>query len=327
MSHLANVAADQVIAVIVAYRSGDELVDCVSALLQAGVRRIVLVDNNDANEQNVTVAKLADDPAVRVVVPGGNVGFAAGVNAGAAVALELGASLLWFVNPDTVVDARAANQLAETLLAGDADLVSPLLTTGSPTAERILFAGGNLDMTRGLSTHADEGKPVTAAPTGLLPCTFITGAAPMIAAAAWQALGGFREDYFLYWEDAELSYRARQAGLRLAVVGAARAWHAVGGSSAISAGHSRAAHYYYSRNRLLFARDSAHLLGWLLGRGLPYTVADLIWTLRREPTERFGKFRAAFCGVFDGLRNVRGAARGLSYLHADNAKSQPAASS
>ena len=41
----------------------------------------------------------------------------------------------------------------------------------------------------------------------------------------FQSLRGFRAEFFVYFEDAEFSWRARARGLELCVVPSARAWH------------------------------------------------------------------------------------------------------
>jgi GT2 family glycosyltransferase len=44
----------------------------------------------------------------------------------------------------------------------------------------------------------------------------------------WQALGGFRDDFFIYGEDTDLCFRAGRAGYRITVVPAARVRHLPG---------------------------------------------------------------------------------------------------
>src|SRR5205823_12067704 len=61
--------------------------------------------------------------------------------------------------------------------------------------------------------------------------------------------GMFDEDYFIYFEDADLCYRMARAGWHCLLVPSARVEH-VGASS--DAGRSFWRAYYYTRNRLLF---------------------------------------------------------------------------
>lgn len=78
----------------------------------------------------------------------------------------------------------------------------------------------------------------------------LCGGACAIRREAWQALGGFREDLFMYYEDTELSLRLREAGWTIRYVETALAWHGHSGSSGIE---SPLFAYCNTRNRLLLA--------------------------------------------------------------------------
>jgi GT2 family glycosyltransferase len=56
------------------------------------------------------------------------------------------------------------------------------------------------------------------------------------------------EEYFLYWEETDWCYRARQAGFQLAVCPTAICYDKVG----TSIGRGFTAEYYYTRNGLMF---------------------------------------------------------------------------
>ena len=66
------------------------------------------------------------------------------------------------------------------------------------------------------------------------------------------AVGDLREEYFLYFEDADYSFRVRQHGWVVAVEPRARAWHRGGGSVAATDVPDL---YYRTRNRLLFSAE------------------------------------------------------------------------
>jgi GT2 family glycosyltransferase len=85
----------------------------------------------------------------------------------------------------------------------------------------------------------------------------------------WERLGGFDEDYFLYWEDVDLSHRCDLLGGRLIVRADLTAVHDAGGTQDRASGRAKSATYYYynCRNRLVFA--AKHLgrrdqLRWLV---------------------------------------------------------------
>lgn len=80
---------------------------------------------------------------------------------------------------------------------------------------------------------------------------FVCGSVLCLRPEVPRRVGLLDEGYFLYFEDADFSYRARKAGYRTVVAPAALAWHE-GEVSFRSA--PRLPHYYRARNRLLFSR-------------------------------------------------------------------------
>ena len=119
-------------------------------------------------------------------------------------------------------------------------------------------------------------------------------------------IGPMDEGYFLYYEDAEYSLRARRAGWRVHHCPAAVAVHFRGGSGPVKAlAKQRArlpAYFYASRTRYFFQAHgwaglwAANVL-WMLGRGIAglrqifgrrgnnFRQAEIvdIWTNIRDP--------------------------------------------
>jgi GT2 family glycosyltransferase len=101
------------------------------------------------------------------------------------------------------------------------------------------------------------------------------GAAFMIRREVFEALSGFDEDFFLVFEDVDLSYRVRLAGHRCLYVPTARVRHTVSGTlgclSATSVFHGqRNVEWVYLKNTpawLLARTLPAHLLYVLAGAG------------------------------------------------------------
>lgn len=205
---------------------------------------VVVVDNSPAPEDRARTRAVADAHGwTLLTVP--NEGFGAGVNRGVAHALGLGARAVLVLNPDLALAARdAAALLAAAEDDGDV-LLSPVV---QDTEGRVWFGGGALDLRRG-STRSGAG----AVRDGRV--DWLSGACLAFSASAWRRVGGFDPAYFMYWEDVDLSWRARAAGLRLTVREDLVATHAVGGSQE-HAGSRRRSDLYYEqncRNRLVFA--------------------------------------------------------------------------
>src|SRR5262245_38606723 len=129
--------AARVSVVIVAYRSGPALARCLDSLERQDSELEVVVVDNGAVADEITVASERD--RVRVVLPGRNLGFAAGCNAGAWAARG---ELLVFLNPDTAADDGAIDRLVATLDDPTIGIAMPrLCLLDSPT---LLNSRGNL---------------------------------------------------------------------------------------------------------------------------------------------------------------------------------------
>lgn len=263
--------------------------------------KIIVVDNLSTLEERTLVEELCADQGWHLIAMADNAGFGGGVNAGAAAAFgELGATDVLLLNPDAHIDARSTTALAEA--------TSDQMTLASPRVEdthgRTWFAGMDVyldDGSMGGPRRRREQPDARRLP-------WLSGACLWIPRRLWELLGGFRDDYFLYWEDVDISVRASRAGARLVVVDEAVAVHDEGGTHRSAKQRSEAKselYYYYNiRNRLLFAallldRDDAD--AW------SRTARSNAWQVllrggRRQFLRPIPPLRAAWRGVRDGRR-------------------------
>jgi GT2 family glycosyltransferase len=148
---------------------------------------------------------------VRLVSPGRNLGFAGGCNLGAR---EAGGDVLLFLNPDTVVSAGAAEQLARTLEDMAIGIAMPrLLLLDRPET---LNSRGTVVHVTGLAWAGGYGEPADSVrELGDVPAP--SGAALAIRRELFEELGGFTDELFMYLEDVELGWRAHLQGLRVVV--------------------------------------------------------------------------------------------------------------
>ena len=140
------------------------------------------------------------------------------------------------------------------------------------------------------------------------------GAAAALKTAAVSAVGGFDDDYFLYYEDTDLSWRLRLAGYRILHVPSAVVRH----HHASSSGEGSALHRFYDeRNRLLTLTKNAPgvlTVGALLR--YPLTTASIArHELPRLPLTR-SRIRAAasFLSLLPRMLTRRRAVRSIATL-------------
>jgi GT2 family glycosyltransferase len=102
---------------------------------------------------------------------------------------------------------------------------------------------------------------------------WLAGCCIVAQSETWRLVGGFDERYFLIWEDAEWSIRARRQGVRLLVVDEAIIQHHVGHS--FQHAPTALASFYFTRNGLRYQWQYAR-------RHVPRFIRD--WLVRPAPS-------------------------------------------
>lgn len=210
----AGVNGASIDAIVVSYKTGPRLKECLWALrAHNGIGRIVIVDNGNPPGMTAWLDGFASrTPHAVLHRSRENLGFGRAVNLG----VGLGdAGQLLIVNPDCVIrpDALAPLQTAAR------NCVSPWIVGG-----RIFELDGKaargpqrreLTIGRALSRlvgGAGINMPLEPQPVGPKSVEVISGAFFLADRAGFERLGGFDEDYFLHVEDIDLCRRVREAG-------------------------------------------------------------------------------------------------------------------
>lgn len=193
------------------------LVDSFADQLREG-DRVVVVDNRKPWVLESAVGERLSAHGVDIINHD-NGGFAAGCNIGAEL-VEKDVDLLFFLNPDTVIEDPA---LFDTLRRVDEKWAAfmPYLLLPDGT----INSAGNALHISGLSwvTGLDE-KPVGLDPetaTDIPEVTDISiasGACMVVRTEWWQRLDGMEKLYFMYHEDTDFSARLLLAGGRIGLV-------------------------------------------------------------------------------------------------------------
>lgn len=227
----------------------------------AALRRpaaVVVVDNFRGPRERSDVRAVAAEQGWELVENATNAGFGAAVDAGVARAAALGCTAVVVVNPDARVPADVLDALADAVAASPRTLVSPRVERPDG---RAWFTGGALDVAGARTRNVEA--PGTPQRTG-----WLSGACLAADVGEWTRVGGFDDDYFLYWEDVDLSTRWTAAGGTLQVRQDLVVVHDVGGTQETAGSRAKSPTYYrYNcRNRLVFAAKhlpAADVRRWL----------------------------------------------------------------
>lgn len=292
--------------VVVNYASAD-LIDrnLTRSAARADADIIVVVDNFSTATERTAIDAVCTRRGWTLVAPERNLGFGEGVNLGADAALAAGALDLLLLNPDAVVEEGCVPALRGAAARHDLALLSPRVLTPSGG---IWFDGADLFLADG-RTAATRRRGAASADSVW---EWLSGACLWVSSETWRAIGGFQGDYFLYWEDVDLSRRVALAGGALEVVPDAVVVHDEGATHRTDAQGSRAkseTYYFYNiRNRMLFARrhlDAAGVARWR--RGIPRSALDILLRGgRRQFLTSIAPWRAGIRGVLAARRVSRG---------------------
>lgn len=209
----------KVFIVVLNYNGQDCLKRCLSSVFKTDYENFeVIVVDNGSVDGSLEMARQHFSRAI-FIKNEVNLGFASGVNVGIRFALERMADYVVLLNYDTVVDANFLTKLIE---AGQTKpkvgILSPLIFTGQN--KEVWFAGGKIVWPKMRTKHFFSVSQNTPYVT-----SFISGCAMTIKAEVFEKVGLFDEDYFLYWEDADFSFRARKKGFELLMVPESWVYH------------------------------------------------------------------------------------------------------
>jgi hypothetical protein len=212
--HHGTVDPPRVSVVVVTWNSADTIAELARPLRDDPGIELVVVDN-DSGDDTIAVVRSTAPQAV-IIDTGGNCGFAAGVNAGAAVARS---DMLVVLNPDCVAAPEVVHHLADRCRRGPG-IVAPRLTDehGAVTRsvrhlprlrDQFVLAAGLHRLHDRFDPDDDGGATLATAPMSV---DVVSGACFATPTALFTELGGLDERFFLYAEEVDYMARVAEAG-------------------------------------------------------------------------------------------------------------------
>lgn len=269
---------------LVSYDSLADLARCLPTILVQDYTRyeVIVVDNH--GHDGVAEFLATHQSTVRVLSNPANSGYAGGNNLGLQ---HVRGQWVLLLNPDTELHIGFLTTLLSTARAHPDAFITPKLL--NPDGATVNACGNQMHYTgittcRGLNEPSEMYK-------GLETVPLLSGAAFVAPTKAMRQLGGFDESYFMYFEDTDLSLRARLRGYQLLCQADAVAVHHY------QLGMSPIKFYYLERNRLL-------TLGKVLSRRMLFELLPALLL-----TEL-----ATWVFALRGLAYVRARGQAYSYL-------------
>ncbi len=195
---------------------------------QSRPQQVVVVDNGSSDDSVALIRERF--PAVELLELGENIGFGPALNR--AIAAHPADNLV-LLNSDVECEPRFLEALLAELGEGVDSVAGVLVSERDP---RLIDSAGVVADRTLMGFDYLNGEPLAAAlsaPAPLGP----TGGAALYRRAAFDAVGGFDERIFLYYEDLDLALRLAAGGGRCRLAAEARALHAY--SAGLGAGSGR----------------------------------------------------------------------------------------
>jgi GT2 family glycosyltransferase len=295
--------------VIINWNAGEQLSRCLDSIAKFGghiVGKVVVVDN--ASSDGSTDRLYRFGLPIQIIRNPTNQGFAQACNQGASIC---NAGYLLFLNPDTALFENSLNvpfEFLEEEVNKDVGICGIQLIDEQgyvartcahfPSLARFVVEAIGLNKVRrlnGTGVHMDEWDHQSDRSVD-----HVIGAFYLVRRTVFESLIGFDERFFVYLEDIDFSFRAKQAGWKTQYLTGARAFHAGGGTSR----QVKAARLFYSlRSRLLYGfKHYPPWQAWVL----------MVITMLVEPLSR-----SVFSLLRGGIRDVRNTWKGYSMLYRD----------
>ncbi|MFZ0254052.1 MAG: glycosyltransferase family 2 protein [Gammaproteobacteria bacterium] len=304
--------------IVLNYNGYGDTIECVRSVRQATYQnvRVVIVDNKSSDGSferfqkyfsrdcddavcalslGKTGEKLVEvNKKIVLIQAAANRGYGQGNNLGIKYALTQKADYIVILNNDTIVDQSFIEPLVESCEQDREIGVAGGKILFFEEPDTIWYAGGRLSPLTALVKHFHFRKKDVglAIPDGT---NFISGCMLFVPARTFSDVGLLNEEYFMYVEDVEFSFRILKRGLRFKVCEQSKVWHKVGASS--GGRLSELSVYLTAKNRIKFIRENLSAVNQVVA--LTYsTVYMTVWWLSKG---KFGLCKWHIKGSIEAL--------------------------
>ncbi len=209
------------------WNGADSLAGCLDSLLgQSDKAHIIVVDNGS---RDGSLKLLEKYPAVEIIKHEHNLGFAGGVNSGFRKAMTDGCTYVATLNNDAVADKHWLKYLVAALDDNPKlGIVTSKILNADGTA---LDSTGDYYTVWGLPYPRGRGETDLGKYDDATEVFGASGGASLYRVKLLEEIGLFDEDFFAYYEDVDLSFRAQLAGWKVGFVPDAVVNHQIGATS------------------------------------------------------------------------------------------------
>lgn len=278
-----------------------DLPKCLDSLLGQTYKHALIVVENGSKDGSLEFLQ-QNYPQTHLVINKTNLGFAGGVNSGIREAMKLGCKYVALFNNDAIADPEWLYHLMNTLKNDES--VGIATCKFMTEDKKHLDSTGDIYTTWGLPYPRGRGEPVSDKYDLQTNIFGASGGASIYRIQMLEQIGLFDEDFFAYYEDVDISFRAQLTGWKVQYVPKAMAYHQISATSSKIKGFGT---YQFIKNTpLLLCKNVPSKYLWRIGwrfmlariffmgraftRGLGWTALKADWRatvlLRKKRAER-----------------------------------------
>ncbi len=230
--------------------------ECLQSLLNAGasIEQLIVVDNG-SQDDSVAFLRHQFGERLSILTSLENLGYADGLNRGIEHSLK-GSNSEWLllINNDTLVDKNFLKDLLQVAQQKKFELLGPVIFY-KDIPEKIWACGDRIipGTMIGYSLYKEGSLPENI--HNPVPVSILNGCCLLVHRTVFDQVGLFDTSFFMYAEEVDFCWRARQAGFQMACVTKAKMWHKVSASANRVRDYSL---YLRIRNQILFYRRYAN---------------------------------------------------------------------
>lgn len=206
----------------------EDLPECLDSLLKQSLKPHIIVVDNGSSDGSVELIE-EKYPDIELIRHDKNYGYSGGVNPGLRRAIEMKVKYAAPFNNDAVADKDWLKELVGFLdQHQDAGIAAcKLLSEGGHRIDSTgdYYTNWGLPYPRGRGENASDKYDKETDIFGA------SGGASLFRVSMLEEIGLFDEDFFAYYEDVDLSFRAQLAGFKVAYVPEAIVYHKISATS------------------------------------------------------------------------------------------------
>lgn len=316
--------------IVLNWNGKEDTKKCISSLLLLSYPHVeIIIVDNGSTDGSVAIFR-EQFPTCTLIETGENLGYAGGNNAGIEYGITKGFDFFLLLNNDTTVDPLILEAFLDAFTKEPKVGILGAKIYLMNDRTRLDHFGGNWNHSRREFDYVGYKDEDLGQWEHSQHLDYVCGAAIMIKREVVETIGVLDSRFFLYWEEADFCFRAKQNGFEIKTCPQAKIWHKV---SASFTGGKPHASYFVWRNRLLWIERNfrgfrrTYYLSRLLSLELFSLYAKRNVRVFQFFLQKFGKrknsrnherikrYDAAICGMHDYVMRRFGPGRSKNFMN------------